>query len=188
MLAHSKRIDTGRLNIPQAGRAPALPVFRDSSLPPLPRSSVPAWQTTVRYISCQQPRKPPVGSPTYANNALGANELDQGVLERALRVALGISLDVAEVTDVALLVGAVTVGRAVGVDWGGRVSSVPCSPIRPGPVFAYSAGTYSEGRPRCSRWCCHQRCGCACHAWRWHRDPSGPTRRWWGPTRRPARR
>lgn len=33
---------------PQAGRAPALPVFLLSSLPPWPRSSVPAWTTTVR--------------------------------------------------------------------------------------------------------------------------------------------
>ena len=34
--------------VPQAGRVPALPVFLDSSLPPLPRSSVPEWTTTVR--------------------------------------------------------------------------------------------------------------------------------------------
>ena len=33
---------------PQAGRAPALPVFLLSSFSPLPRSSVPAWTTTVR--------------------------------------------------------------------------------------------------------------------------------------------
>jgi len=32
---------------PQAGLAPALPVFLDSALPPLPKSSVPAWITTV---------------------------------------------------------------------------------------------------------------------------------------------
>ena len=116
MLAHSNRIDTEGPNVPQAGRAPALPVFRDSSLPPLPRSSVPAWQTTVRYMSCQQLRELPLGTQTHANNALRANELDQGVLHRALRVALAISLDVAEVADVALLVGGGTVGLAVGVD------------------------------------------------------------------------
>lgn len=114
-LAQSEE-DAKRPNVPQAGRAPALPVFRDSSLPPLPRSSVPAWQTTVRYISCQQLRKPSAGSQTHANNALGANELDKGVLDRALRVALGIGLNVAEVTNVALLVGGGTVGLAVGVD------------------------------------------------------------------------
>ena len=39
--------------LPQAGRPPALPVFVDSSLPPFPRSSVPAWTTTVRF-DCQQ--------------------------------------------------------------------------------------------------------------------------------------
>lgn len=33
---------------PQAGRAPALPVFLLSSVPPRPRSSVPAWVTMVR--------------------------------------------------------------------------------------------------------------------------------------------
>jgi hypothetical protein len=32
----------GRESLPQAGRGPALPVFFDSSLPPFPRSSVPA--------------------------------------------------------------------------------------------------------------------------------------------------
>ena len=32
---------------PQAGLGPALPVFKDSSLPPLPKSSWPAWTTTV---------------------------------------------------------------------------------------------------------------------------------------------
>lgn len=34
---------------PQAGRAPALPVFLDSGWSLLPRSSVPAWTTMVRY-------------------------------------------------------------------------------------------------------------------------------------------
>lgn len=43
---HCKR---NKVHIPQAGRGPALPVLRDSSLSPLPRSSVPACTTTVRY-------------------------------------------------------------------------------------------------------------------------------------------
>ncbi|KAH3683167.1 hypothetical protein WICPIJ_005864 [Wickerhamomyces pijperi] len=32
---------------PQAGLPPALPVFKESAWPPLPKSSVPAWTTTV---------------------------------------------------------------------------------------------------------------------------------------------
>lgn len=55
---------------------------------------------------------------TYANDALGADELDEVVSHGALGVALGIGLNVAEITDVADLGGAVTVGGAVGVDCG----------------------------------------------------------------------
>lgn len=40
---------------PQAGRRPALPVFLLSSLPPLPRSSVPACTTTVRPSTLSGP-------------------------------------------------------------------------------------------------------------------------------------
>lgn len=54
---------------------------------------------------------------TYANDALGANQLHKRVLERALGVALTISLNVAEVTNVASLVSAVAVGLAVWVDY-----------------------------------------------------------------------
>lgn len=53
-----------------------------------------------------------------ADDALGANQLDEGVLDGALGVALAVGLDVAQVTDVAGLVGRGTVGLAVGVDWG----------------------------------------------------------------------
>lgn len=105
---------------PQAGRGPALPVLRDSSLPPLPRSSVPAWTTTVRYICSQHNPFIIVGHRvwwnTYANDGLGANQLNELVLEAALGVALSIGLQVAEVTNVAVLVGAVTVGLVVRVD------------------------------------------------------------------------
>lgn len=101
--------------LPQAGRGPALPVFSDSSLPPLPRSSVPAWQTTVRWPSLASVLQNTVVE-TYANDALGANDLDELVGHRALGVALGIRLDVAEVTNMAVLVGRGAVGLAVGVD------------------------------------------------------------------------
>lgn len=54
--------------------------------------------------------------PTYADDALGANELDEQVGHGALGVALGVGLDVAEITDMAGLIGAVTVSLVVGVD------------------------------------------------------------------------
>lgn len=81
--------------IPQAGRGPAFPVFRDSSFPPFPRSSVPAWTTTVRYNKVSLVPRPIQGFLTYSDNALGANQLDQLVGDSALAIALGIGLEVA---------------------------------------------------------------------------------------------
>lgn len=57
------------------------------------------------------------GENTYANDAVRANELDLVVGGGAGGVALGISAEVAEVTNVALLVGRGTVVLATGVDW-----------------------------------------------------------------------
>lgn len=59
-----------------------------------------------------------------ADDALGADQLDKAVLDRALGVALGIGLDVAEVTDVAVRIAGGTVGLAMGVDCLRRVG--PC--------------------------------------------------------------
>ena len=67
-----------------------------------------------------------VGIATYANDALGADELDEVVDNRTLGVALGIRVDVAEVTDVAVLVPGGAVRLAVGVDCGGG----PCQHAR----------------------------------------------------------
>jgi hypothetical protein len=53
---------------------------------------------------------------TYANDALGTDELDQLVLDGALGVTLTVGLEVTKVTDVALLVVGGTVGLVVGVD------------------------------------------------------------------------
>jgi hypothetical protein len=53
-----------------------------------------------------------------ANNALGADELHQGVGDGALGVALAVGLEVAEVTNVADIVSAVAVVLAVGVEVG----------------------------------------------------------------------
>jgi hypothetical protein len=53
---------------------------------------------------------------TYADDALGADELDQLILNGALGVALAIGLEVAKVTDVTDLSDAVTVRGSVGVD------------------------------------------------------------------------
>jgi hypothetical protein len=54
---------------------------------------------------------------TYSENALGTNHLDELVGGRTDSVALGISLEVAQVTNVAFFVGGSTVGLAVRVDW-----------------------------------------------------------------------
>lgn len=90
--------------LPQAGRAPALPVFFDSSLSPFPRSSVPAWTTIVRYpLSVEQAPQLNFVS-AYANNALLPNQLDELVLMCALRIALLVCLEVAQIADVALVV------------------------------------------------------------------------------------
>lgn len=52
-----------------------------------------------------------------AEDALGADQLDELVRDGALSVALGVGLEVAQVTDVALAVGGGAVGLVVGVDW-----------------------------------------------------------------------
>lgn len=51
-----------------------------------------------------------------ADDALGTNELDELVLDRALGVAVGVGLDVAKVTNVTGLVAAIAVGLAVRVE------------------------------------------------------------------------
>lgn len=59
---------------------------------------------------------------TYANNAVGADELDQAVLSRALGVTLAISLDVAQITNMTGLVAGGTVGLVVRVDYVSTIS------------------------------------------------------------------
>lgn len=54
---------------------------------------------------------------TYADDAVRANQLDEAVLDRSLGVTLGISVDVAEVTDVTGVVSGSAVGLAVRVDF-----------------------------------------------------------------------
>jgi hypothetical protein len=51
-----------------------------------------------------------------ANNAVGANKLDEVVGHGTLGVTLAVSLDIAEITNVAGLVGGGTVVLAVGVE------------------------------------------------------------------------
>lgn len=68
---------------------------------------------------------------TYANDAVGADQLDEAVSDGALGIALAVGLDVAQVTDVTGLIGRSTVGLAVGVDY-------PVSTLnggRGGPVY-----------------------------------------------------
>ncbi len=59
---------------------------------------------------------PSVTRVAYTNDALRPNKLDEAILNRALSVALGIGLDIAQVADVAGLSRTVTVGLAMGVD------------------------------------------------------------------------
>jgi len=78
---------------------------------------VPACTTRVRWsvstgISCTGEQG------TYAQDTLGADQLDEAVLHGADRVALGVGLEVAQVADVALLVGGRAVRLAEGVDCG----------------------------------------------------------------------
>lgn len=56
------------------------------------------------------------GEKTYANDALGADQLDELVRHGALSVALGVGLEVAQVTDVALGVAGSSVGLVERVD------------------------------------------------------------------------
>jgi hypothetical protein len=56
------------------------------------------------------------GYLTYTDDGLRADQLDVLVLNAALGVALGIGLDVAQVTNVADLVRGSTVGLVVRVD------------------------------------------------------------------------
>jgi hypothetical protein len=53
---------------------------------------------------------------SYANDAVGANQLNKLVGDGSLGIALSISLDVAEVTDVTGLIGGSTVSLVEGVD------------------------------------------------------------------------
>lgn len=63
-----------------------------------------------------------VDDDSAAEDALGADQLDELVGDGALSVALGVGLEVAQVADVALAVGGGAVGLVVGVDCGGRMA------------------------------------------------------------------
>jgi hypothetical protein len=54
---------------------------------------------------------------TYANDTLGANQLDQLVRVASLSIALAVGLEVAQVTDVALVIFGGAVGLVVRVDF-----------------------------------------------------------------------
>jgi hypothetical protein len=66
---------------------------------------------------------------TYANDALGTNQLDQLVRDVALCVTLAVCLEVAQVTDVALVVAGGAVRLVVWVDCA-RVSFWAPFPLR----------------------------------------------------------
>lgn len=103
---------------------------------------------------------------TYAQNALGTNQLDKLVLHVAGRVTLSIGLEVAQVTNVTVGISGSTVGLAVGVDCSGEVNHE----FTQGYDYCKSnCKTYSGGQQRCSRWCCHRTGERGKHAQRWRR-------------------
>ena len=58
-----------------------------------------------------------VDNDSAAQDALGSNELNKLVADLAICIALSVSLEVAKISDMAVLVGWSTVLLAVGVDW-----------------------------------------------------------------------
>jgi hypothetical protein len=116
---------------------------------------------------------------TYADNALGADQLDELISGGALAIALTIGLEVAKVTNMASLISWCTVCLAVGVDYSML--------HQPGSRYEHSITTHSGGQRRCSRWCCHQIGGRACHAQHWGRFQWYPMWWWLGRTLIPAR-
>ena len=77
---------------------------------------------------------------TYANNAVGTDELDQRVGHGALGVALPVSLDVAQVTDVSGLIRGGSMVFAVGVDYRSGESLVRLLPSDVEHRLAIAAG------------------------------------------------
>jgi hypothetical protein len=100
---------------------------------------------------------------TYADDALGADQLDQLVGVASLGVALPVCLEVAQVTDVALLVVGSTVRLVLGVDCSALVI------ISKTQVHRWWDRTHSGVQQTCSRWCCRRKRERACHAQHWHR-------------------
>ena len=84
---------------------------------------------------------------------MGANQLDERVLDGAGRIALAVRLDVAQVADMALRVRRRAVRLAVGIDW---AISVPCD--------KHSRRTHSASQSTRSRWWCRQMHARACRA------------------------
>lgn len=84
---------------------------------------MPAWTTTVRYNKQSAITSFSLARGlefTYANDAVGANQLDEAVLDGALGIALAIRVNVAEIADVAGVIRGSTVVLAVGVNWMGE--------------------------------------------------------------------
>lgn len=80
---------------------------------------MPAWVTTVRYITLQVRRVYSTmegEGNTYADNAVFANQFDKGILARTNGIALGVGGDVAQVSNVTLSILGSTVFLAEGVD------------------------------------------------------------------------
>jgi hypothetical protein len=97
---------------------------------------------------------------SYANDTLRTDELDELVRYGSLAVALGVSLEVAQVADVAVL-----------IRWGAMllIKRVDCYPLEPQGTALATGETNSVDQRTCSRWYYRQRRGRGCLARRWHR-------------------
>lgn len=67
---------------------------------------------------------------TYADNTVGADQFDQLVLDASLCVSLAVGLEVAQVTDVALLILGGAVSLVLGVDLNLLAAIQPSTPSR----------------------------------------------------------
>lgn len=117
-------------------------------------------------------------------NTRWTDQLYQRVFNRALCIALAISLEVSQVTDVTLAVLGSTMLLVEWVDWDENTSTMP--PHRcAGCILSPS---YSVDLRWSSHWYYRQMRECACHAQPWHRGRKYPMIWLFLRSRRPARR
>jgi len=101
---------------------------------------------------------------TYTEDAVLADQLDLAVSRAALRIALCVRLDVAEISDMAVSVRWGTMRLAVRVVCCRDILSAIGLVIRLEREIQDPSGTYSVGPRSCSHWYCRQTGGHGSHA------------------------